>query len=252
MPMYYRNNYHKHIGYSISLKNYLKANNQYEISKTEQEKKGDSKRKIKYDFESVIDYYDSREENNYVGVIDLESTNKISIRKAKDIFKIRPKRKRIADIKRATGMPSIRGSVCATSKTKSYLVKIAKSLDIKIDKKIKRSKICQLIKEKLLFLEKYSTGKDKMTYLMIPKNHLEYKFPLNIEDRIEFIENKIYSKVKSRITIKKNKIKKKVNDINVTTYQLVFENNRDLNDIKSFLVKMGGDIKKGKWEILID
>ena len=38
------------------------------------------------------------------------------------------------------------------------------------------------IKNTLLDYEKYSTGKDKMTYVMIPANHPEYRFPYNLED----------------------------------------------------------------------
>mgnify|MGYP000619053226 CR=1 FL=1 len=45
--------------------------------------------------------------------------------------------------------------------------------------------------DKLLELEKYSKGKDKITYIMIPKNHPKYKFPFNLEDRTEYIKNKV-------------------------------------------------------------
>ncbi len=45
---------------------------------------------------------------------------------------------------------------------------------------------------KLIELEKYSTGKNKMTYVMVPSNHPIYFFPLNLEDRAEFIKNKVH------------------------------------------------------------
>ena len=44
---------------------------------------------------------------------------------------------------------------------------------------------------KLLDLEKFSTGKNKMTYMMIPANHPIYPFPYNLEDRADYIENKL-------------------------------------------------------------
>ena len=45
----------------------------------------------------------------------------------------------------------------------------------------------KLILNKLLQLEKYSTGPNKLTYIKLPIKHHTYLFPYNIEDRIEYL-----------------------------------------------------------------
>jgi hypothetical protein len=61
-----------------------------------------------------------------------------------------------------------------------------------------RNDICQKIKERLIFLEKYSI--DNKTYLIIPKNHSKYEFPFNIKDRVEYVKTKLKD---FKLTIKK-------------------------------------------------
>jgi hypothetical protein len=85
------------------------------------------------------------------------------------------------------------------------LEKVAKDLNIKmIPKDITRENLCKNIMEKLVELEKYSKGKDKMTYIMVPTNHPKYLFPLNLEDRVEYIKNKVSNIINQKISFKEN------------------------------------------------
>ena len=85
-----------------------------------------------YDFESTMEYYDSRDEYEYVGIIDKELSRRKSKRfeEMKDVFKIREKRNKILEKKRGTGIPSFKGAVCSTAKHKDYLNKITKKLTV--------------------------------------------------------------------------------------------------------------------------
>jgi len=63
--------------------------------------------------------------------------------------------------KRATGVPSIKGAVCQTSKSANYLKKVLESLGGVTTKSQTRGDICKEIEKAMLLLEKYSTTKDK-------------------------------------------------------------------------------------------
>ena len=60
-------------------------------------------------------------------------------------------------------------------------------------KKSTREDVCSFIRDKLMYLEKYSTSasKNKITYLMVPIDHPKLKFPLNLEDRIDYLIKKL-------------------------------------------------------------
>ena len=151
IPIYYRNIYDKNINIQSSLYNYIKNN-------------------IKINHEKYIfdmHYYSKKKEFEYVGIIDKDDENN-------DIFKIRKRRENILDKKRGTNIPSLMGSRCMF-KSKKYLNDVLKTLKIHTNNTNKQY-ICNLIKEKLLSLEKNS--KD-ITYMIIPKNHKIYKFPYN-------------------------------------------------------------------------
>ncbi len=157
-------------------------------------------KKKAYDFESTYEYYNDRNDNFIVGIIDM-NTNKNSSNSI-DLFKIRPPIKKDASKKRGTGIYSLKGAVCSTSKDRDYLLKMLNRLQklvphvkIKSNKKTNRTSICNEIKLYLLYLEKYSTSKDKNknTYMMIPFDHPTLPFPYNIEDRIKYILNKVKS-----------------------------------------------------------
>ena len=93
------------------------------------------------------------------------------------------------------------------------------------------------IKETLLELEKYSTSKDKKTYIMIPYDHPVYEFPYNLEDRAEYIKEEIYNYTKSSPKI------------NITKKDKSYEISISENEIKdnSFLKKLKFELKGNKW-----
>lgn len=250
-PMNYRTSYQYDFTSKLSLHNYL-INEKYDVGRNISSELEDGKEHIDdYNFIDVMDYYDNRKEYDIVGIIDKEA-NKNKSKKAvdvKDVFKIREKREKILEKKRGTGIPSLKGAVCATSKEKEYLETLAKEVGIKkIDKHVTRDIICESIKDKLIELEKYSKGKNKMTYIMVPSNHPTLKFPLNLEDRIEHIKstaNKILSK---NITFNEK------NDAKTKSIELSFKlGSKPNNDDIIKLEKLGLESKdKIKWNILID
>jgi hypothetical protein len=180
VPMWYRSNYITELKNNISLYDYLKSDKKFInilSSKTY------SQYIEKYDFESVLPYYNNKIEYIYVGILDRASNN------IDEVFKLRPKLHKTGDKKRGIGIFSIKGAVCETSKDKNYLIEIAKKIGIEnIDKyKTTRMSLCKLIKFRLLYLEKYTVDDDKLTYMIIPKNHSKYNFPINLQDRINYI-----------------------------------------------------------------
>jgi len=181
-PIYYRTNINLNTKSKLSLNNFLKNNNLITIK--------DAKSSIEYKFDTVMDYYDNKKDFEYVGVID-QQENK-NIQEFVDVFKVREKRDKILDKKRASGIPSLKGAVCVTAKSKEYLLKISELLKMKVKKDtLTRENLCEDIKNELIKLEKYSRGKNKLTYIMIPSNHPKYTFPLNIEDRSIMVRHKV-------------------------------------------------------------
>lgn len=165
-----------------------------------------TKSKKGYDFESTEKYYSSRQENFIVGIIDM-NTNK-NTDSNNDLFKIRPPIKKDASKKRGTGIYSLKGAVCSTSKDRDYLLrmlnklqKLVPTIKTKSTKKTSRVNICDEMKKYLLYLEKYSTSKDKNknTYMMIPADHPNMPFPYNLEDRIKYTLNKVKDIVEREI-----------------------------------------------------
>ena len=227
VPMYYRTNYNYNYRTKLSFNNFLDNSINANMNKKIIENK-------KYEFDD--DYYDRRDEFDYVGIIDMNESGK-------DVFKLREKRKKILDVKRAEGIPSFKGAVCNNAKTKKYLKKLLKTLDIAKSYK-NRDSMCDSIMEKLMDLEKYSTGKNIKTYLMIPSNHEKYKFPLNLEDRINSIIKKTNNILENNVNFTKLKNKK--------SYELQFsfnvKNKNSINDLKN----IGWISSDNKWSIIID
>ena len=238
ITMDFRSSFHEPLIHNLKLGDYIKGvyQNIPKLKNTDE--------KIHYDFESNQDYYDSREENDYVGIIDkppnvkrLLKTNTI----INDVFKLRPKRNKFNTKKREIGLPSIKGATCQTAKDKNQLAKIASSLGVILDKKVKysRDELCNVIKSKLLFLEKYS-GKyskiPKKTYMIIPVDHKEYIFPYNLEDRIEYIEQLLNTKLNK--TIKDNN-----NGTHYYTVKIKESSSLDHN----ILQKYGFILDKNEW-----
>jgi hypothetical protein len=249
-PMYYRTTYQHKYDSKLSLYNYL-VNEKYDVeSEFNSEIESDTDNLSEYNFEEVMDYYDNRNEYKIVGILDKETNKRKSKRSedVKDIFKIREKREKILDKKRGTGIPSLKGAVCATSKQKEYLESLSKDLGIKLSQKdTTRDDICNNIMNKLIELEKYSKGKNKITYIMVPSNHPTFKFPLNLEDRLEYIKNNV-NKILSKNINFIEKIDSKSKSIDLS-FKL---NSKPNNDDLEKLLKLGLESSNNKWSIIID
>ena len=262
VPMHYRSSYNKPLVNVLSLYNYLKNTDDYK------EYKGDrSKRKAQaskdvlkdaanvYDFDSIMEYYDSRDEYPFVGIIDKEASRRKTKHpdEMKDVFKIRERRDKILEKKRGTGIPSLKGAVCATSKSKEYLEDIAIDVKVKLTGNETRGEVCDKIKNKFLELEKYSTGKNKLTYVMVPKNHPIHPFPYNLEDRIDYLQKIIKDNIKFKldIDVKKDKITSGEFKGN-HTYIISIKNDSKLKEFEHVLKEINAKLEKGKWIIVVN
>lgn len=278
VPMYYRSTYHFDLFNDLSLYTYLKSTDIINLINSESNNidsniELDDKTKINkkiikrniYNFKDVIEYYDSKPEYDYVGIIDKVSLRKKAIdEKIPDTFKLRTKRDKILKKKRGTGIPSLTGAVCETSKKKKELIEIARYLKIKIDKYMElesndsRIGICQLIRNRLLYLEKYSTTEDKnkFTYLIIPSNHQIYPFPLNLEDRADFIIKKLEDKIpfdlKTNLEKLSNGIFEGVKDKSLPTYNLKITNSNDLKKYEKLIKSFNFNLVGKYWSIILD
>ena len=263
VPMFYRSTVTKHVTNELSLYNYLKSNISYQQLKVIKGKKKDGDRGEKedqpyYNFDDTLEYYDAREEYKYVGFIDKE----LSRRKNKtadeidDVFKLREKRAKILEKKRATGIPSLKGAVCSTSKSKGYLNKVASNLNIKFSKGDTRVDMCDKIEQEMLMKEKYATdaNKDKMTYVMIPYNHPTFKFPYNLEDRVKYIINNLRNDISAKINTSVSTKKRTTGpEKGMPYYEIKIKHDAKIIDNKEDIIKKHGGTKNGSdWIIVVD
>ncbi len=246
-PMYYRTSYQHNYQSKLSLYNYL-LNEKYDVSSEVTISTDEEIDDTLYNFDEVMDYYDNRKEYKFVGIVDKETNRRKSKRpeEIKDVFKIREKREKILDKKRGTGIPSLKGAVCATSKQKEYLEELAKDVGVKLPAKdLTRDDICNSIMNKLIDLEKYAKGKNKMTYIMVPKNHPRLKFPLNLEDRLDYIKSEVGKILTSNVKFNE-KIKDKTIEL---SFKLSTKPNRDeLNKLDALELESKDKLK---WEIVL-
>jgi len=263
LPMIYRRLYRPDLQYSIGLKDYLDTDPDYSKFKDRLvlDDKNDELTKLtgtdtqvrdqisNYDFNSNRDYYEKRKEFAYVGVIDRESSHRKTktILEIKDVFKIRQKRPPVPKKKREIGLPSYKGAVCEVSKDKNVLIDILKSIGVKPSEKSgDRSEICQDIKNRLFELEKYSPGSEKITYLIIPSNHPTIPFPLNLDDRVEYILKQIKDETKLAISPKIDKKKVGVShDLILNNYTITIKN-PDLSKYTKLMTDLGGVLNSNK------
>jgi len=263
VPMWYRSNYQTELYNDLTVYNYIKNTDEFKkINEETIDNSSDddeststntdiSKRKNKmkqsYDF-SNIDYYDSKKEFIYVGIIDKGSTRAKSIvESTEDIFKLRPSREKILLKKRGTGIPSLKGAVCNTSKDKKLLIRIAEKIGVENIERYNeytRLGICQIIRNRLLFLEKFSTVKDnnKLLYIIIPLNHQVYEFPFNLEDRNKYITEQLQNDISVALTFKIENIKEgifeNIRDPKFARYKITITNRpTDLTEFKSIISK---------------
>ena len=247
VPMYYRKTYDKYITNNISLYEFLKYSEK--ITKYNANEFVEETEEHGYDFDSVYEYYSDRPEYDIVGIIDKESNRKKnkSFDELSDVFKIREKRV-ASDKRRATGVQTLTGSVCHNSKTKQYLKNVLKKF--KIDKKYhSRDDMCIDIRNILLDLEKYGTtkNKNKFTYVIIPANHKIYPFPYNLEDRVQYIINKINAKIKEKLKITVSDNLKGKNPF----YTISINDNDVLKDYTDFLKSLDAKKEKNNWIITV-
>jgi len=255
VPMYYRSVYDKTMKKQLTLYDYIKnVLKHQDIKKDKEEIVSFDKKAVGYDFNGVLEYYEKRPEFEFVGIVDKESTRRKTKTQEElsDIFKIREKREKILDKKRGIGISSMFGAVCATAKSKEVLDSIAQKLNIKTYDTELRTDICKDIQNKLMFLEKYSTGKNKMTYMIIPSNHPTIKFPLNLADRKDHIINKIKEDIKFKLDVNIKEIKKTIDKINVITYIIEIKHNSQMNDYKKIFIDNGFKLEGNKWILSID
>ncbi len=260
VPIYYRTKYMRPITQSISLFNYLKNNETYKnykdkgaLDETIEDNDVDNKKLAAYDFDSVMEYYDNREENKYVGIIEKDTNRKKNLEGDgdDDVFKIREKRAKILDKKRGTGIPSLKGAVC-TTKEKDYIQKVVNELKIKTTDNTRHG-LCFNIRDRMLELEKYSTAADKTkkTYIMIPNNHPKYPFPYNLEDRAEFIKNKIKD-LNSKIDIEIKKTKAGEYFKYDVTIKEDDKSKDYISEINTLVEKYKGKKDNKAWKIVLD
>jgi hypothetical protein len=265
VPMYYRENINVTQSNQVSLKNYVKQKyGDIKSSLPVVEENVQNKKESGYDFESTLDYYDSRDENYVVGIID-KNFNKLASNEL-DLFKIRAPIGKTKDKKRGTGIPTLKGAVCATSKDKDYLMNLIKKIpgntadEIKKINKLIREDICNELRNKLLYLEKYSTNKDnnKITYVMVPANHPTLPFPFNLEDRIKNRIQEINALAERQVDIKTKKIKggeflSRTSD-DLISYELTFKNEKFISqnpEIKKGFEKLGCKLDGNEWTLIL-
>jgi hypothetical protein len=246
IPLYYRQHIEFNHTNQVSLNRYIKQYFKKKIKKETVSIKENIIQDNKYNFEDTLFYYDDRSEYDIVGIID-KNNNKLASSDI-DLFKIRPSKNKNVTAKRGTGIPTFKGGVCSTAKDKKSLLELTnKILKLKDTDKLTREDICNKLKEKLLYLEKYSTTKDnnKMTYVIIPANHPTYPFPYNLEDRVKSnIKNitQILNEPYDYINVKKQKDK---NDN--TIYELLFKNKKNYNNIKNEIENLNFHLHDDIW-----
>jgi len=255
ISMYYRTTYTKTLMEELTLNRYFRNSLDSKII-SEIEVLTDVVYE-EYNFDDAMEYYDSRQEAKYVGIIDKPVARKKIIKSTlEDIFKIREKKKKNLEKKRGTGIPTLKGSVCSTSKDKEYLVKIAKVIGLTDYKKDTRLDICEAIRLRMLYLEKYSTDAkgDKITWVIIPSNHPEYKFPLNLEDRVNSISSQLSEKISSKITTTEsdNGIFEKVRNKTFKIYKMCFKMKTEWNMHINFFVELGFTLDNNIWSMVIE
>ena len=260
VPMIYRVERNNMMQNELSLFNYMQNNEKFKRIQSDNLKndtmtKYDENRH--YNFDETMEYYDDRGEFDYVGIIDKELSRRKSkkLKDLVDVFKIRESLPKVLDKKRGTGIPSLKGAVCSTSKSREYLEQLANKLGITIPKEMIRTDICDNIKENMLLKEKYATdtAKDKLTYVRIPSNHPIYQFPYNLEDRVKYYVQKIRQSIKHGLNIQTNRIIKKTGpEKGMPSYEIIIERNKKFLEYDEPMKKMGAEIKEKQWIIMLE
>ena len=243
--MYYRSTYMNDLKHELSVREYIKSNDTMNKLLDDTLSKHEN---MKTKFVFNLEYYDKKEDNQYVGIIDNT--------KGEDMFKLREKREKNADQRRVSGIPSIKGAVCFTANDKEQLTSIAKELGVKNinNKTTNRYSLCDIIKHRLLFLEKYIN--DNKTYIIIPTNHPVYPFPLNLQDRIQFINKRINHALMTNITLdvskKDNGIFEGLRDKTLDRYVIGFKHDNAHDTHQAVIGELGFSLKGSVWEMVVE
>ena len=261
IPMYYRTNYELTSDNLTPVNNYIKQ--RFGQVKEVEQKAVETIVTKDYNLDSVAYYYRDRPENNIVGFVS-KNLNKLAntgTNEVDDIFKIRPPLEKISAKKRGTGIFSLTGATCATSKCKSYLLGLIKILEKQVDKKIvgarnTREDICINIMTMLLYLEKYATTKanNKMTYIMIPSDHPLYTFPYNLEDRIKYVLQKVKDTIQREFehTVISHKEGSFKDITHLQSYIVQIKKTSYIENNKTLIEKIGFKLKQSNYELVID
>ena len=153
LPIYYRKRYGNIQTKKLSLKNYIAKKHPKYFSKIDEKVE-----QYLYD----ISYYENRPENNIIGILAKEPVRKGRYKqKQEDVFNIKINTGKVSNKKRDKDLPTEMGASCF-SKSIDSLKNIAKNmLKLQINNKMKKKELCNLIKNKLLDLERNSKGKNK-------------------------------------------------------------------------------------------
>ncbi len=242
VPMYYRTTYNENVTQQASLYNYIKhLYSQKELSSITQEikltKADELVKPSGYEFD--MDYYNNRDEFTYIGIIDKDETGT-------DVFRIRKKRAKILEKKRGTGIPTLKGAICAIAKHKTFLENLVKETKIKTNLELSKLEICEDIRTQLLEMEKYASNKNKnlkkITYVMIPLHHPTLPFPYNLEDRVEYIIKNIKDKIKGI----------KINTTKTKDGSKLLINKTDGEQYNTILISTGFKLINNNYEIIVD
>ena len=233
--MYYRTTYKEELLHDINIQQFI------ELKKINI----NVKKKTKYKY--IIEYYNSKPDYVYIGILDKDNNNN-------DVFKIR-QGKNNKEIKKDI---ITKGIVCFNTENKNFLKDIAIKIGIKNVEKIKKIDLCNFIKLRLLYLEKYSTksNDNKYTFFIIPNNHEKYTFPFNLEDRIEqtqeLINNSLPNNVTFKLQNKKNGIFNDNRDPSLSSFKLSFPYENYHNEFISKLEEIGLILDDKEWYIIIE
>jgi superfamily II DNA or RNA helicase len=239
--MYYRSNYISELNHELSIYEYMSINEK--TKKLLQNKDTTTKQSYKY----TMEYYDDRTDNFVIGVLDSHHGD--------DVFKLREKQ-HDANNKRRSASASVKGAICYTAKEKNELLDLAKQLGIKdVNSKVaSRNSLCDLIKNRLLFLEKYED--DNVVYMIVPNNHPEYPFPLRLTDRIEHINKKVNRLLYTSVAFEKRKqdngIFEGKREIGLSRYSIKFKHHPDYIKHKTELESMGFELNNDTWMAMVE
>lgn len=259
VPMYYRQHLEISQNNQVSLNNYVKQ--KYGKKKFKADEVKEEIKETGYNFDDVFEYYNDREENFVVGIID-KNLNKMAS-DDNDLFKIRDPKAKVTDKKRGKGIPTLKGAVCGT-KEKEELIRLLRMMSNVTKNEVERYKtftkeqLCNELKVKLLYLEKYSTrvDKNKITYVMIPSIHPIYHFPFNLEDRVNNIKKSINKLADKTVDIKETKLRggefMGESKSEYPVYELLFKNDKYMKNLSSDFEKLGFNLRNDVWLLRIE